>query len=70
MNALPSMRPAQCEGKKPYPTWRAARDQQRHSHKCRIYRCPHCGNFHLGTRMKGEKHGRPKPPPPSIELEY
>ena len=70
MDALPSMRPAQCEGKKPYPTWNAAHRQQRHSGKCRIYHCPHCGAYHLGTILKGERQGRPKPPPPAIELEF
>lgn len=59
---------AQCEGKKPYSSWREARLQQSHSERLQIYRCPHCGQFHLGNKPKGQ--GRPKPPPPAIELEF
>lgn len=59
---------AQCQGKKPYASWQMAHRQQSHSHRLDIYRCPHCGQFHLGNKPKGQ--GRPKPPPPAIELEF
>jgi hypothetical protein len=59
---------AQCQGKKPYTSWHEARRQQAHSHHLDIYHCPHCGQFHLGNKPKGQ--GRPKPPPPAIELEF
>lgn len=56
----------QCVGKKPYQSWQKAR--RANSHHLDIYHCPHCGQFHLGNKPKGQ--GRPKPPPPAIELEF
>ncbi|HEV7345494.1 MAG TPA: hypothetical protein VGN60_07660 [Devosia sp.] len=56
----------QCQDKKPFATWAIARGANpRHLD---IYRCPHCGQFHIGHKPKGM--GRPKPPPPAIELEF
>lgn len=57
---------SQCNGKKPYSSWRKAKSAN--SHHLDIYHCPHCGQFHLGNKPKGQ--GRPKPPPPAIELEF
>lgn len=57
----------QCAGKRGYPTYQEARTARRHF-TLDIYRCPHCGQFHLGNKPKGQ--GRPKPPPPAIELEF
>lgn len=59
-------RASQCDGKQGYPNWAKARGAN--SHHLDIYRCPHCGQFHLGNKPKGQ--GRPKPPPPAIELEF
>ncbi|QDZ10543.1 hypothetical protein [Devosia ginsengisoli] len=58
----------QCEGKVAYGSWREARSGRLRMHNLEIYRCPHCGQFHLGNKPKGQ--GRPKPPPPAIELEF
>ena len=57
----------QCAGKKPYATWANAQASRGHAKPLDIYRCPHCGQFHLGRKPKGM--GRPKPQPPMIELE-
>lgn len=57
----------QCAGKKSYDTWANARAARGPSERLDIYRCPHCGQFHLGRKPKG--FGRPKPQPPAIELE-
>lgn len=59
---------SQCAGKKSYSTWRNARDARGPSERLDIYRCPHCGQLHLGNKPKGM--GRPKPQPPAIELEF
>lgn len=58
----------QCNGKRSHPTWAAARAARGPSDRLNIYRCPHCGQFHLGNKPKGM--GRPKPQPPAIELEF
>lgn len=57
----------QCNGKRSHGTWAEAKAARGPSDRLDIYRCPHCHLFHLGSRPKG--HGRPKPPPPAIELE-
>lgn len=59
---------AMCQGKVSHSTYREACSQRRHYKHLDIYRCPHCGQFHLGNKPKGM--GRPKPPPPAIELEF
>lgn len=59
---------SQCAGKKSYRSWRNAKDARGPSERLDIYRCPHCGQFHLGNKPKGM--GRPKPQPPAIELEF
>lgn len=58
----------QCVGKLSYATWSEARASRVRMHALDIYRCPHCGQFHLGNKPKGT--GRPKPLPPAIELEF
>lgn len=58
----------QCEGKKAYAFYREATAHRLKMHGLQAYRCPHCGQFHLGNKPKGL--GRPKPPPPAIELEF
>lgn len=58
----------QCSGKRSYETWADARAARGPSDRLDIYRCPHCGQFHLGNKPKGL--GRPKPPPPAIEMEF
>lgn len=58
----------QCVGKRGYETYGEARSSRRQMTHLDIYRCPHCGQFHLGNKPKGM--GRPKPPPPAIELEF
>jgi hypothetical protein len=57
---------SQCDGKHPYPSFLKAK--QAKPRYLDIYHCPHCGQFHLGNKPKGQ--GRPKPPPPAIELEF
>lgn len=44
---------AACVGKHPFPTKRTALDvakrmKQRGKGKSDVYRCPHCGKFHVG----------------------
>ena len=68
MNPGIRSRVTQCEGKRPYATRKDAVKWRRKMHALEAYRCPHCGQFHLGNRPKGT--GRPKPPPPAIELEF
>lgn len=58
----------QCVGKQGHLSYRAASEARGANHRLDIYRCPHCGQFHLGNKPKGM--GRPKPPPPAIELEF
>lgn len=58
----------QCAGKRAYSSYADARASRRPMAQLGIYRCPHCGQFHLGNKPKGM--GRPKPPPPAIELEF
>lgn len=58
----------QCAGKQSYSSYADARASRRFMAHLDIYRCPHCGQFHLGNKPKGM--GRPKPPPPAIELEF
>lgn len=57
----------QCAGKRAHKSYEAARTARR-GHNLDLYRCPHCGQFHLGNKPEGL--GRPKPPPPAIELEF
>lgn len=59
---------AQCAGKHQYASWHEATKALPLGGRLDIYRCPHCGQFHLGNKPKGQ--GRPKPPPPAIELEF
>lgn len=66
MNTVTYSRPSQCDGKRGYPTYLTAK--QANGRRLDIYHCPHCGQFHLGNKPKGQ--GRPKPPPPAIELEF
>ena len=68
MNLGIRSRLTQCAGKKAHPSWHEATKALPPGGRLDIYRCPHCGQFHLGTRPKGT--GRPKPPPPAIELEF
>ena len=68
MKALRFAEVTQCNGKKAYGTWASARAARGPSDRLDIYRCPHCGQFHLGNKPKGL--GRPKPQPPAIELEF
>lgn len=58
---------SQCAGKQSYETWANAQEVRRAYKSLDIYRCPHCGQFHLGRKPKG--FGRPKQQPPAIELE-
>ena len=64
--SMESLRKSECTGKHPYPS----RSKAAHAlkPKLHIYRCPHCGWFHVGSKRKAL--GRPKPPPPAIELEF
>ena len=57
-----------CAGKFGHASYRDAEAQRGHFKHLNIYHCPHCGKFHLGNKPK--RQGRPKPPPPSIDLEF
>jgi len=56
-NTNPGEASAQCEGK-----WRfdsrslanqvAQRSARKHEDSRNVYRCPHCGSWHIGTRTK------------------
>lgn len=44
---------AQCFGKYPFPTWKQAKavaDKSREA--AEPFKCPHCGMFHVGHRLK------------------
>lgn len=53
---------SQCEGKRPFISKRDAKRVARHaeSHglgRAQVYRCPHCGDFHIGHKphhVKGD----------------
>lgn len=68
MNRGVRLKVNQCEGKRAYASWTEATKWRRNMHALEAYHCPHCGQFHLGNKPK--RAGRPKPPPPAIELEF
>lgn len=51
----------QCEGKQPFASWSlanegrrrmAGRFRGRRARRMSVYRCPHCGAFHVGHDLK------------------
>jgi hypothetical protein len=61
---------SQCFGKHPFKRASDARKvARRGAIVAQVYRCPHCGQFHIGHAHERRTRRRPQPSPPPINLD-